>query len=106
MMNPKEIVNTGKRVVESQLKNTGWSHVMTGEQVPPPVDVIAAHKGKKLLISITPTIQPKEPQTLDENKAQQLKSLAVQNGADPYQVKVQLTPDMTGVAKVSWLKLA
>ncbi|MGA1819645.1 MAG: hypothetical protein ACMUHU_01410 [Thermoplasmatota archaeon] len=104
-MNPQEIVNNGKRVVEDQLKNIGWSQIMTGEQVPPPIDVIAAHKGKKLLISISPTIQPKEPENLDPQQESQLKSMAMQNNADPYQVKVQLTPDMTRVNKVLWRKL-
>jgi hypothetical protein len=105
MMDPKEIVNTGKRVVANQLKNTGWSQVRMDENVPPPVDVIAAHKDKKLLISVTPTIQPKEAQSIDAQRAQQLRSMAAQNNADPYQVKVQLTPNLTGVTKVSWLKL-
>jgi hypothetical protein len=105
MMDPKEIVNTGKRLVVNQLKNNGWNQVMVDENVPPPVDVIAVHKNKKLLISVTPTIQPKEADNIDSHRADQLRSMAAQNNADPYQVKVQLTPNLTGASKVSWLKL-
>ncbi|MGA1822418.1 MAG: hypothetical protein ACMUIG_07820 [Thermoplasmatota archaeon] len=104
-MEQNELKNIGKRVVVEQLKNKGWSQVNSGDNVPDPVDVLATQNGKSLLISITAAVSPNQPMPMTPGELEQLKALGQQNKADPYQVKLSLTQDMTGVERISWQKL-
>jgi len=104
-MNPNDIKELGKRMVEQQLKNKGWSQVNTSENVPNPVDVIAAHDNKTLIIKVTPAVAPNQPPQMDPQEAQQMRALAQQNNAHPYQVKLALDQTMQNVNSLTWEKL-
>jgi hypothetical protein len=105
MMNPKEIVDIGISAATEQLKNRGWSNIIAGDQVPSPVDIIAVHNNKRMLVSVTPTILPKEPEDMANVLKDQIISMARENNADAYQAKVVLNQDMRSIEKMSWKKL-
>lgn len=105
MMNPEEIKDKGKRIVVDQLKRKGWSQVNATRDVPNPADVVAAHQGKAILISITPTILPKTPQPLDPGEKEQVKAMAMQNNAQAYQVKMTLNENMRDIERIAWVQL-
>jgi hypothetical protein len=105
MMNPKQIVDIGKSAATEQLRSRGWDQIMSGDQVPSPVDIIAMHNNQKLLISVTPTIYPNQPQEMPTELKNQLMKMAQDNQAKAYQAKVVLNQDMTSISRMSWKKL-
>jgi ribosomal protein S7 len=105
MMNPQHIVDIGKSAATEQLKNVGWDQIMAGEQVPSPVDIIAVRGNQKLLVSITPTVYPKQPEEMADHLKDQIVQMAQNHKAKAYQAKVVLNQDMTSINRMSWKKL-
>jgi hypothetical protein len=96
----------GKKEVMKQLRQVGWSYVNEIRDERSPCDVEASHKGKRILVSVTPEAYPYRPRSLDREEVDRLKEEAIHNNLGIYQAKVFMDISLRHVYEISWVAIA
>lgn len=104
-MNDHNIKDPGKNIIEYQLKQAGWNHIIEDERVPDPMDLLAVNVSKKLIAYVSSSAGSKSPRDLSPQELEKAMRIAVANYAAPYEAKVELSGDMKNIKRISWNSL-
>ncbi len=92
----------GKRYVVDWLKSMEFEIVEWDDEDPEAMDVEAEHYDSHVIVRVTTSVEPDEPEGLSADEVRDLMSRASERKAVAWEAKVQLDEDRLLKGEISW----